>query len=130
MENHKLFKISQNAVIQNSAGAILILQKDGKWILPGGRLENKSWLQGLKREVKEETGIENFEVKEILNVDTSDGDETYIVTFLCTVVEIPQVTLSSEHQEYAWLKLDEIERYEFWHEKIKERLKLLLRLRQ
>lgn len=130
MENHKLFKVNQNAIIQNDAGEILILQKDGKWMLPGGRLEDEGWLQGLKREVKEETGIENFEVKDILNVDMSDSGETYIVTFLCRVENTPDVILSHEHQEYDWLKLEDLEKYEFWHEKIKDRLKILLRVSQ
>src|SRR3989338_11080736 len=130
MENHKLFRINQNAIIKNNFGEILILQKDGKWMLPGGRLEEEGWLQGLKREVKEETGIENFGVKEILYVDTSDSGETYIVTFLCRAEYRTNITLSHEHQEYAWLKLEEIDKYEFWHEKIKNRLEILLRDRK
>lgn len=128
MENHKLFKVNQNAIIRNKNGEILILQKDGKWMLPGGRLEDEGWLEGLKREVKEEAGIENFEVQDILNVDMSDSGETYIVTFLCGIEEMPKVILSHEHQEYAWLKLTDIDKFEFWHEKIKERLKILLRV--
>lgn len=130
MENHKLFKVNQNAIIRNKNGEILILQKDGKWMLPGGRLEDEGWLEGLKREVKEEAGIENFEVQDILNVDMSDSDETYIVTFLCRIEDMPNVTLSHEHQEYAWLRLEDIDKFEFWHGKIKERLNLLMRARQ
>lgn len=131
MENHKLFKVNQNVIIRNKSGEILILQKDGKWMLPGGRLEEDGdWLSGLKREVKEETGIENFEVEEVLNVDMSDSGETYIVTFLCRIENKPNITLSHEHQEYAWIKLEDIDKFAFWHEKIKERLKILLRARQ
>src|SRR5574337_752160 len=94
MGNHKLFKINQNAIIRNKDGEILILQKDGKWMLPGGRLEDEGWLEGLKREVKEETGIENFEMQEVINVDMSESGETYIVTFLCGVEVKPEVVLS------------------------------------
>lgn len=130
MENHKLFKVNQNAIIRDVSGEILILQKDGKWMLPGGRLEDENWLDGLRREIREETGIENFNVKEILNVDMSESGETYIVTFLCGIEEKPKVILSHEHQEYTWLKLSEINEYEFWHEKVKERLEILLRARQ
>lgn len=130
IENHKLFKVNQNAIIRNNSGEILVLQKDGKWMLPGGRLENESWLDGLKREVKEETGMKNFELKEILNVDMSDSGETYIVTFLCRVKDKPNIILSHEHQEYAWLKLEDVDKFEFWHEKIKERLNILLRVVQ
>ena len=104
----------------------MVLQKDGKWMLPGGRLENEDWLEGLRREAKEETGIFNFDVKKILNVDTSESGETYIVTFLCEIEDTPRIILSHEHQNYAWLKLRDIDKYEFWHEKIRERLKILL----
>lgn len=126
-ENHKLFKVNQNAAIRNNMGSVLILKKDGRWMLPGGRMENdETWLGGLQREVKEETGIEDFSVKEILNVDISDSGNTYIVTFLCALEGALEVKLSSEHQDYAWLKIEDIEKYEFSYEKIKERLKLLL----
>ncbi|MBI2627950.1 MAG: NUDIX domain-containing protein [Candidatus Niyogibacteria bacterium] len=126
MENHKLFEISQSAIIQDSAGRILILKKNKKWLLPGGRLEeNETWLEGLQREVEEEAGIEKFSIKKILDIDTSDDKNTYIATFLCKVEDV-QVKLSSEHQEYVWLNLKDIDKYEFWHEKIKDRLKILL----
>ncbi len=91
--------------------------------MPGGRLEeDETWLAGLKREILEETGIENFSIEKIMDVDTSDSHKSYIVTFLCRVKDSPVINLSNEHQEYTWLDLKEIDRYEFWHEKIKERL--------
>ena len=123
MENHKLFEVNQNVVIENNTGGILVLKKDGKWMLPGGRLEdNETWLEGLQREVKEETGIENFLIEKILNVDTSDSGKTYVVTFFVKLVEVPEIKLSKEHQECSWLDTKNIDTYEFWHEKIKERL--------
>lgn len=130
MEDHKLFNVNQNAIIQNKNGEVLILQKDGKWMLPGGRLENEGWFDGLKREVREETGIEIFEMQEIISVDISDSKETYIVTFLCQTEDVPNITLSHEHQQFAWLKLADIDKFEFWHDKIKERLHVLLRSSQ
>ncbi len=123
MKDHKLFKINQNAVIQDSSGKILILKKDGKWMLPGGRMEaDKDPASGLKREVTEETGIENFEVEKILNVDLSDSGETYIITFLCKTINDPAIFLSSEHEGYDWVSKETINNYVFWHEKIKERI--------
>ena len=123
MENHKLFKINQNAIIQNKDNKILILQKNGKWLLPGGRLnENETWEQGLRREVEEETGIKDFKIKKISEVDINDEKDTYIIAFICEIESISEIKLSHEHQKYEWLDLKEIDNYKFWHEKIKQRL--------
>jgi len=127
MPDHKLFKVSQSAILQDEEGLVLILKKDGKWMLPGGRLEeNETWLEGLHREVREETGIREFSIKKIFDVDTSDSQETYIVTFLCNVKDNPIVKLSDEHQDMVWLSLTNISKYEFWHENISKRLTTLM----
>lgn len=126
MENHKLFEVSQNAIIQNTMGEILILKKDGKWMLPGGRLkEGENWFEGLSREIREETGITNFSIEKILDVDNSG--KIYFVTFLCKDMGNSGIKLSAEHQEYVWLNMKDINRYEFWHEKIKKRLESIPR---
>ncbi len=107
----------------DSSGRILILKKNEKWLLPGGRLEeNETWLEGLRREVKEETGIVNFEIKKILDIRTSDDLETYVATFLCNALDDSMVKLSDEHQEFAWIDIKDIDDYEFWHPSIKERI--------
>jgi len=127
MPGHKLFKVNQNAILQNAEGLILILKKDDKWMLPGGRLEEgETWLEGLRREVREETGIREFSIEKILDVDASDSQETYIITFFCKVKENPKITLSDEHQDYAWLSIANITKYEFWYENIEKKLTILL----
>lgn len=128
MEHHTLFEVSQNIAVQNTANRILILEKDGKWMLPGGRLEeNETWLEGLRREVREETTIENFSVAKVVKVYTSDSGKTYGVLFLGKIEGNPEITLSGEHQKYVWLGLEDIDKYEFWHEGIKQGLAALLR---
>ena len=53
--------------------------------MPGGRINsNEHWLEALKREIKEETGIVNFEISEILDADSyidDNGSAHYIITF-------------------------------------------------
>jgi len=124
MENHKLFKVNQNAIIQNKDNNVLILQKDGKWMLPGGRVEadDKTWEQALRREIEEETGIKDFTIEKISEVGISDSGDTYIIVFVCKIDNVPGIKLSHEHQKYEWLDLKEIDKYEFWHEKIKQRI--------
>ncbi|MBU3922680.1 NUDIX hydrolase [Patescibacteria group bacterium] len=125
MENHKLFKVNQNAIISNKNNEILILQKDGKWLLPGGRIEesDKTWEQALRREIKEETGINDFKIERISEVGMSDSGNTYIIVFICKIESIPEIKLSHEHQKYEWVSLKDIDNYEFWHKDIKERIK-------
>lgn len=123
MENHKFFHVNQNAVLQKSDGTVLILRQDGKWMLPGGRLEDgETWEEGLRREVREETGIDDFVIERILFVDLSESGNTYVVTFLCKSDSDPRVIISSEHQEFAWFTGINAQDYTFWYEKIKVRL--------
>ena len=52
----RLFQITQDAILKNQKGEILILKhRKGKWPLPGGRINLKeNWFEALKREIKEE----------------------------------------------------------------------------
>ncbi|PIT93075.1 MAG: hypothetical protein COU06_01950 [Candidatus Harrisonbacteria bacterium CG10_big_fil_rev_8_21_14_0_10_38_8] len=125
---HQLFKVTQNVVVRNPEGLVLLLKHTtGKWLLPGGKINSgESSMDGLKRELKEETGIKDFEVERILDISTWIGDNegTYIVTFLINISDIPDINLSEEHSEYAWSGLNELDKYDFWHEDIKKRIKM------
>src|SRR5947207_1396266 len=66
MEQHFVGKIAQKALIEKE-GKILLVQypqsesnsASGKWDLPGGRLNiNENPIESLKREVREELGVE------------------------------------------------------------------------
>lgn len=88
------------------------------WEMPSGKkelLENVE--SALKREFKEETGID-IEVLKPISVfnyewedENSVRDATQIV-FLVNSSQDIKVTLSSEHQNYAWIKMDEINKYQ------------------
>jgi len=97
----QLFKITQNIIIQNQGKATLILKhKTGKWLLPGGKIQkDESWIKALRREIKEETGITEFEIKKILDIDSWTEDETgyYVVTFVAKIPKLGKITLSDEH---------------------------------
>lgn len=127
MREHKLFKVNQAAILQNAEGRILILRKDGKWMLPGGRMEDgENWFEGLSRELREETGIVDFTVVRPASVGTSDSQDTYLANLLCRVEGTPEVVLSSEHEAYEWVGLESLDKFNFWHPSIPERIKLAL----
>jgi 8-oxo-dGTP pyrophosphatase MutT (NUDIX family) len=121
MENG-LFEVSQNIVLLNSEGKILILQKGGKYLLPGGRIQaNEAWDKALQREIEEETGISDFRIERVVEVASSDTNDKIILTFLGST-NVSKVVLSDEHESYAWISEHEIDNYDFWHPSIKERI--------
>lgn len=133
--NHQLtenVKVLQKAVLIHD-GKCLVLKRSeksqsrpGKWDLPGGNVE---WLQEkqnvrdphvaeLLRELVEETGIivndfdlENCHVGTFFNA----GEDMYtiILGWKIHLSQIPEVKLSDEHTEYAWMALHEGPNYDF-----------------
>jgi len=126
MSDHKLFKINQDAILKNEEGEVLILEYDKKWKLPGGRLEDDSTSEeGLLREIKEETGITDCKIGEVVHVGLSESRKTYRITFLCST-PVRSVTLSEEHTGYKWIGLEDVDNYNFEFEETKEMLKKVM----
>lgn len=96
-------------------GKILIIKRSSKedvykneWDLPGGKLEfGEHPIDGLKREVKEETGLE-IEVIKPISVWTffkNDGKTQVIgITFLAKPIS-DEIKLSKEHVDSKWVCL-------------------------
>ncbi len=127
----RFFKVVQNAIIQNVKREVLLLKHHkGKWVLPGGEIEDQeTWQRALRREIEEEVGILNFQIKEIVFVSNrqKDGKSVYVVTFKVEAPIINKITLSKEHTQYAWVGLSEIDNYEFWYEDVPESIKSSLK---
>lgn len=110
-------QVAVKAVIQNSSGKFLIVREGERWQAVGGRLEKGEKLEdGLRRETAEETGITELEVGKVIHVDEwfakPEGELKHIVAlfFLCKATP-EKIMLSDEHQEYAWVTVDELETY-------------------
>lgn len=126
-EQHGLFKITQNIFLVNEGRELLLLQHNsGKWLLVGGRLNNsEQWESGLRREVKEETGITEFSVEGVLQVDNWEhkGLHQYGVFFYGKTKKGDEITLSDEHINYKWVKsAEEIKGLDFWAPELQERI--------
>lgn len=105
-------------------GKILIIQRGSGeeaypnlWELPSGKrdfLEPSE--EALKREVKEETGLDIKSVAPVsvfeFKVEKPDEirDATQI-SFLCKPIGEPKVKLSHEHQNFAWITKNELNDY-------------------
>lgn len=119
-------QVAVKAVIRNQDGKFLIMREGERWQAVGGRLEKGEKLEdGLRRETEEETGITDLEVGKAIHVDEwfskPEGELKHIVAifFLCET-RGNEVTLSSEHQEFAWVTPDELEDYETLEKEIKQ----------
>ncbi|HEY4547280.1 MAG TPA: NUDIX hydrolase [Pedomonas sp.] len=96
--------------------ALLLRQADGRWDLPGGHLEEGEGLEdALAREVREELGLPLPSVRLL-------GEWLYVrpqrrarlVTFYALMNEaafdLPDLCLSDEHCEAAWIGIGEVDR--------------------
>ncbi len=98
------------------------IQMPGIWEVPGGRLEEgEGPIEGLKREVREETGLE-IEVKIPFNVNyftRADGQTITMLVYLCKAFG-DRVVLSEEHPEYKWVEIEKAkeEINEYFHKEI------------
>lgn len=84
----------------------------GYWEQVGGSLDwGEEPSTGLIREVKEETGLSIEVIKPYSVSHYIDEEEDSIVeiSYICKVVGSNEVALSSEHQEYRWVTIDEVD---------------------
>src|SRR3989344_4155654 len=65
------------------------------WNLPGGKLENyESPISGVKREVKEETGLE-VEISRLVGVYSKAEKNDIVFSFICKIIA-GEMTLNNE----------------------------------
>ena len=98
------------------------VQKPSIWEIPGGRLEpGEDPVDGIKRETKEETGID-IEVSHPLNVRHFVRDDNQTITmlvFLCKALN-DNVKLSQEHTDFDWIPLENCKEKlaDFFHKEV------------
>ncbi len=115
----KLKLIAKTAIF-NQEGKILVLtrsatdtRRPGGFDFPGGNVDaGEDILMAASREIKEEVGLD-IAVSKLRMVYTSandrEDDNKVVLRFLCVaeVEGVPEVRLSFEHSEYAWMTLEE-----------------------
>jgi len=101
----------RKAVLVNDEDKVLILKSSdknekhaGEWDLPGGHIhEGEGDIEGLKREVKEETGLDIASPEMVLD----DGRKKFYKTSQYRGT----IELSDEHTEYKWVTIEELDSY-------------------
>ena len=97
--------MSVKAIIRNEEGRILLIRdaSSSYWDLPGGHVANSETVEeALRREVKEEVGLELTEASEKETRLLTLGDEERPVAFYDCRAK-GGVKLSSEHSTYKWV---------------------------
>ncbi len=108
------------ALIFNEKNRLLIVKTHkwkGNYTIPGGHVELGERLEeAVKREIREETGLEmtraDFLCHQQFIYDDSFWEKRHFIffDFVCRV-EKGEVQLNEEAQEYAWVDLDDVHNY-------------------
>jgi nucleoside triphosphatase len=126
MDNWRIIVVG---IIQNSRDEYLICKKPetrgvfpGQWALPGGGIEeSERMFDALRREMREEVGIEIEEIKPLFFKDGqhlklfSDGSskDIYMIFLLFSCRGCSDdVRLGDEFEEYAWVEKDALRGYD------------------
>ena len=112
--NKKIQKITVKGIFHNDGKILFAKDHKGKWELPGGRIEfNETTEETLKRECKEEFGLEDIYVGDIVDSWTfsstvDDIDYHFILLIYGCTTNETKIKSSDEHIEYAWVPLEKI----------------------
>lgn len=110
-----VFQDSKALIVQRSADEEVY---PNLWEIPSGKKESLEKIADtVIREVKEETGLETeiVNIIDVFNFTVEKPEETRDVTqinFLLKLIGKPDVKLSQEHQNFAWVEKDELPKYE------------------
>jgi 8-oxo-dGTP diphosphatase len=116
------------AVIWNGRGDVLLIRRakeprKGQWSLPGGKLEfGETLIEGVRREVREETGLE-VEILGLIDVaetirDAEAGaanDHFVLIDYSARVISGTAVA-ASDAAEARWFALAELDALPLWSE--------------
>ncbi len=129
--NSENFAFAAKSFIVNENKLLIIkrcddnVQKPGIWEIPGGRLNpNEDQIEGLKREIKEETNLDIDVIKPltIRKFTRDDNQKIELTNFLCKLPNAlnNKLKLSKEHTDSEWVELNNVKDKitDFFHKEV------------
>lgn len=113
-----ILQVGVKVLIRNSNGEYLFVRREPsfktgpqKWDIPGGRIEpDEPLIEGLRREVKEETALELTSISKLLAAQDIFVKEKELHVIRLTYVGEANgsVVLSDEHDDYRWMTYGDV----------------------
>jgi len=134
IQNRELHRVALTAIIHKDKRYLIVKrspQKNafpGRWTVPGGGLEvddyislpkttSDAWYfsvtESLRREIKEEVGIEVGKIKYLLDLTfiRPDGIPVVVLSYFCDWKQ-GEVKLNEENIDYKWVTSEEAKNYD------------------
>ncbi|NQU78960.1 NUDIX hydrolase [Candidatus Woesearchaeota archaeon] len=132
---HLMTNIAEYAIIIDDNKFLMVQwgqQYDNTWHFPGGRLdENDREIEGLRREVKEEIGVEIIDIKPVFSKFVTKAEcqyakkdyQMYTLFYTARIKPGQEIKLDEvEHHNYKWFTRKDLENIEFYMDFYKEML--------
>ncbi len=109
--------VIQKAILLNPEAKMLLIRRCKtdtrrplQWDLPGGFLdEGEDMVEGVKREIKEETGIDAKRIKAVYAKTErrkwKTGESNAVFVFFSAHTDTDSVELSHEHDKFVWVSI-------------------------
>ncbi|MBU6447567.1 NUDIX hydrolase [Patescibacteria group bacterium] len=129
-----LLQVGVKALLKNSQGKYLLLHRSAEkypevtnpWDIPGGRIEpGSSLFENLKREIREETGLDLLKEPRLIAAQDILKSDKHVVrlTFTGEIEGAPK--LEDEHDDFKWCDRSELDSMEGLDSYLKQALKFL-----
>ncbi|MBN1682660.1 (deoxy)nucleoside triphosphate pyrophosphohydrolase [Candidatus Bathyarchaeota archaeon] len=112
-----MIKVTAAIILDNNKIFIAQRKKSlflgSKWELPGGKIEeNESPEECLKRELREEFGIET-KIQRFFDSNIHEYDQMTVELLAYNVKYISGEFVLTSHDDYKWVIIDELKDYDF-----------------
>lgn len=110
-------KVAAKVLLFCRGKVLIVADAEGKWDFPGGGIAADEKLHdALRREVREELGLEDIVIDQVIHVDEwfIPKRELHVVAvfYKAEIDEAPMFVLSHEHSETAWIDPNDVTQYD------------------